>query len=410
MLASQRLDRAQLYLGSILFALFLVGYPVAGALSSLYYVSDQEISKSYRLIVILISITCFLIAVMRGKVRIDPLVHTFIFFYFIRMFVDWEYLRANDIEKAFPLFIAAVCAPIIGFAAGRDCYQERLSGYFVTAIGGVACALVGWIVIFTDILYFSGGYSEGSDRLFLEALNPISISYLGLFTAAAAIARLKWNRKPIQFLATGLVLMMAIFAFLAGASRGPVVAGAIAIMIIVVSSRRTVPLLIAVTVPAALGILAFGLPEILVERFSTVGYDTSSIERLNAISLSLRAALEHPLTGYAYVEPITGMYPHNLLVESALAIGLAGAALMLAMQVLMLVNAVVAVRRSEYLLPFIGLCALVNAWLSGSLWGDPTFYITLILLRSQNKAFRRARQSLAQTNSTVIDHRLSVAL
>ena len=54
--------------------------------------------------------------------------------------------------------------------------------------------------------------------------------------------------------------------------------------------------------------------------FQDAGQDRSSYERLDVMRLSIDEAIANPLLGYAYIEPVTGIYPHNLLVESALAL------------------------------------------------------------------------------------------
>ena len=104
------------------------------------------------------------------------------------------------------------------------------------------------------------------------------------------------------------------------------------------------------------------------------------------LQLSIDTAKDYWLTGYAYIEPITGLYPHNLIVESALAMGLAGCAVMVVLQVSLLRRAVTSAWRGLYFMPFVALCELVNGWLSAAIWGDAIFFMALVILRNTRPA------------------------
>jgi O-antigen ligase len=123
-----------------------------------------------------------------------------------------------------------------------------------------------------------------------------------------------------------------------------------------------------------------GLPEGVVARFRDIG-DTSTQQRIEAVWLSFDLMLENPLVGFGYIEPITGLYPHNLLIEAGLALGLVGAAMMAWMQISLLVNAWRHAQHGDWAIPFLAAAMLANAWISGAIWGSALFFMLLWLLR-----------------------------
>ena len=117
--------------------------------------------------------------------------------------------------------------------------------------------------------------------------------------------------------------------------------------------------------------------------FQDAGQDAPSLERLDVMWLSIDQAIAYPLLGYAYIEPATGNYPHNLLVESALARGIGGFVLMLCMQLSLFWNSLKITSRGAWLLPFLAAAMFANAWKSGALWGSGLFFMLVWLVRDR---------------------------
>ena len=103
--------------------------------------------------------------------------------------------------------------------------------------------------------------------------------------------------------------------------------------------------------------------------------------------------MQNPLLGFAYVDPLTQSYPHNLLLESFLALGVFGLALMAALQFRLLTLAYQVGQRGNILIALIGAATFVNAWVSGSLWGSGVFFscITLLGLQRRNQRLLQVR-------------------
>jgi hypothetical protein len=183
-----------------------------------------------------------------------------------------------------------------------------------------------------------------------------------------------------------IIVILGGYLFVAGGSRGPIVALLIAIFVTTLASTRNARIQVISVFTAVLTIFIFGAPELILERFLIAGSDASSLERVDVASLAIETAVAYPVLGYGYVEPVTGYYPHNLVIEAALALGITGAFLMLWIQVAMIRASWILAQNGEKLLPFLGLIALSNAWISGSIWGAGSFFAIVWIMQNRISA------------------------
>ncbi|MFZ1744142.1 MAG: O-antigen ligase family protein [Pontixanthobacter sp.] len=373
-------DRRFTLFGNLMLALAVVGYPLSAAVSQLMGAESNVINIAFRATILASSLLLGIWSLMRGQYRFDGLLLVFLTIYTVRMVLDLAYSGFPDIEDDFQFYVATTLAPTLALGAGHVWYEERTCARWIAGIGGFAGVLITYTLIFnpdTALLEALG------DRAAFKFLNPISISYHGLYIAAAALILIASPGGPRKILIWGAVAGLGGYLLVAGGSRGPFVALVLAVGLTSIANTRTAGTYAILGIGVVVLLVAVGAPELIVQRFLSAGDDASSLERFNAIQLSLQAAIDHPLLGYAYIEPITGNYPHNLLIEAAMALGMVGAALMLWMEVSLIISAWRLARRGEWLLPFLAATSFANAWISGAIWGSGLFLAILWIARGR---------------------------
>jgi O-antigen ligase len=92
--------------------------------------------------------------------------------------------------------------------------------------------------------------------------------------------------------------------------------------------------------------------------------------------------LNSPWLGSAYIELSTGFIPHNMLLESAMALGTFGAILFLILSFRGLRHGFEQSKSGSLFIPMIYIQSLINSQLSGSLWQSADFWACIILLSS----------------------------
>ena len=369
----------------------MIGYPLSAAISQILEFNSGEGSYAYRVFTIGLSLILTIWTIARGTFRFDPLVVLFLTAYIARLWADMNDSTFGfpDIERHFQFFMAVVLVPSIAMAGGRTWFNERACLRLMAAIGGIGGLFIVYVLMIMPAR--NVGSSLGS-RAGLELLNPISIGYHGLFIVAASLMLLaRYRTVATMILCIPIALLGGYLLVIAG-SRGPFVALFAAMVVTGLAGRRTRMTYVVAGLVVASLLMYYGAPELIASRFQDAGQDRSSYERIDVMRLSIDEAIANPLLGYAYIEPVTGIYPHNLLVELALALGIGGFALMLWMQVSLVWNSLGITRRGEWLLPFLAAAMLANAWISGSLWGSGLFFMLVWLVRDR-RAF--AIQSVA---------------
>ena len=115
--------------------------------------------------------------------------------------------------------------------------------------------------------------------------------------------------------------------------------------------------------------------------------DRSAMERLTAQSLAIEDFLSSPLIGRYYIHPNLGrgLYPHNIIIETAMALGIVGLALLF---IVILRGALKVLRYFSFEHPLLTMLLVqytVEAMVSGALWGSDNFFVLLgVLLSSRS--------------------------
>lgn len=389
--AARQRDASLAYrlLGNLVLALALVGFPLAAAASELRGIESSDLNIAYR-----VAVTGFcgiLIAwsAGRGRYRIDPLILFFFAIYSVRLILDFGDSRFPNIEDDGGFFAVTVLIPTLAMGGAKDWYDERMLLRLALVIGGLSAAMIA-LLLSSDLIQ-AQLQQQQQDRATLTFLNPITIGYHGLFIAMAGTVLLAKYRTRLWLAPSIAAIALGAYLMVAGGARGPFVALAVGLILTGAANRRANGAYVVGAIIAAAAIAWLGLPESVINRFLAVGIDESSLERVYAIDQSIDLALANPLFGYAYIEPVTGQYPHNLLIEAGLALGVAGFASMAWMQLSMAVNIWRHAQHGEWAVPFLAAAMIANAWISGAIWGSALFFMLLWLLR-ETPASRAADQ------------------
>jgi hypothetical protein len=368
-------DRWTMWLVSLTLALSLVGYPVASAGAALLDVQNVVFNVPYRAIVVGISLVLIVTALAQGSFRLPLVVGLFMFLYFLRLIADFSVIERSIIERDTLVFVLTVALPALAMGSSWRHYDEYNAALALSGLGAIACILIGLALL--------GGSATADTvdldaRNQLEALNPITIAYTGAFTAIAAYTGTGYASQSIKMFLLWPVIFLGLLIFLLGGSRGPVIGVSLFFGLqALIRGRGTLATLIFLAV--AVTIAAVNFSDLAVfRRFTNLAEDASVLERLLVQRLSFDQAMSSPYFGSAYLELTTLAYPHNLLIEAFMALGMVGAATMLFLQIGMFRNTVTLVRSGYVLLPVLATTGLANAWISGSLFASRDFFMIII--------------------------------
>lgn len=397
----------------VLFGLSVFGFPVVSAIPVLLGIESRGISTIYRALVVALSIYVLLYGAVRGYGRISGLAFgaltALVLIILMRMLWDSVFarlpldLRWQDMWL-FAVGITLLPAAVFLFLPSKAmldmCYRSALTAGTAAAVA-IALAI---IVTVQDL--------SKLNRLATEVLNPISVGHVGtslvivcLARVAAGTSGVSWGAGPI----TRAVMSVAGLAMtLASASKGPILALAVTTVLAIVlrgewESVRTrlVPrVLWAALVPACAVAIVFALneltPLLVLERFSDLTTDTSTMTRARMMSDALSEFNESPLLGSATVEYHQRFYPHNIAVEALMVGGVAcfSALLVLVSCALRAAARVYGQMPERRWLVLLFVQYLIDSMLSGSLYESPTFWVTTLIVLATAQRLAQPRAAL----------------
>lgn len=376
---ARRSDRADSRALPWILALSVVGYPLVGMIGVIFGLDATLSSMPFRLLVITLSLGVIYRATLQ-RTRFDPdnLIVAFFAIYLFRLGWDVVIGGVDGATMAIVFFLATVLMPGIALMIIVEARNERSLAQTMFLVGSAVSVLA----VLLMLLGFGGGRSmtEETGRLSFDTVNPILFGHAGATTIIAALAAWQQSRLAER----SLLLIGAGFGaacLLLAASRGPLLSLVVALTVYAYVRRKWGWVALAVLAGASF------LPSLLssdsfelAARFSNIEEDESSIERLAVQANALQQFLDNPLFGNAFVEPILGEYPHNLVLESGMALGVPGLLLFLVICVRGWVRAIAELRSGLVLIPLLFFQYLVAAQLSGALWGASALWLLIILV------------------------------
>lgn len=357
----------------------IAGYPLLGMLVA--YTSAPTLAASIPVRLIVLATSLWLIIRLpqspaRGWGR---LLLVFWAIYGLRLAAD---LAAGVPGTPFDLMFFGVTALLPALAVSRvPCHrwdEDRIARSLAT-FGLVTAGAA----LLTVVLPFAQDRSllEQTGRLSFDTVNPITLGHIAVSTLIAMGVLV--GRRGIRAAPWLLGVPLALALLQAGASRGPVVAlagvGLAWIFFSLRGARRLIALsAIALVALGSLGVLAADSE--LVRRLGAIEEDQSTAERLLMQGNAIQQFLANPWTGSAHVELESLTYPHNVVIESAMATGVVGATLYVALTLGVLLSIAARLRRGERVVPLLGMQYLISAQLSGSLFASSALWVLTAMM------------------------------
>lgn len=382
-----------------LVALSLIGYPLLGTLVALTPLPSLVASVPVRLAVIFLSLS-LLLTVRRSepllfsilRIPMTPLrvgLMLFWLVYIVRLVWDWQVAQMPDAGFAL-MFLCIVGLPpalaLLGVPPGD--WDANAIAKITFFAGAATCA----IAVAATLLELGGERSltQETGRLAFDTINSISLGHVAVTTLLAGLVG--WSdgvpRRLIGLAAVGVGSVAALVCLQWAASKGPIVAFAVCLLALGVFNSRFRWLLVIMLLGVA--VLPFlTVDGGLAQRLITVEEDLSTIDRWTLLSNAVTQFLESPIFGSAFVETEMQTYPHNPLVEAAMATGLFGVflyALIFFSCGLRLLGMLMSNRST--LLALVALQYLVGEQLSGSLYASSGFWLIIAMIISMTSSER----------------------
>lgn len=325
----QELKQEKNILGSLIFLMALVGYPIFAGISVFLGVESSLLLITYRFIVLVAAITLFLTSLLGKSIRINYKIligASFFFYYSIRMFLEWitNYQESKfdwDDFWIFLLFVSFI--PALPYLWKKNIPNDDLTPR--------AIILFGMVGLILNFYVSSHSYSSDfviwerlfSGRLENEKLNPISYGHLGVSTAVVGLWLLM-IRKDISLLSL-MGVIVGILGVLASGSRGPFLSLFVCIVLICFKMKfRLIKFVVIFLLLLPFVIAIFDFKNIYI--FSRV--ESSMFEddgRMGLLRDAYDIFLNNIFFGAGY---IFESYPHNIIMEAFMSSGIIGGILM----------------------------------------------------------------------------------
>lgn len=384
----ERAGRSNGWLVCTIIALTIVGYPLAGLFASALGLESTQTSIPLRLLVVSISVFAIIHVVGAHRFRINVVILLFWWLYLLRLLFDLETGLFEEAGEVLIFFLAVVVIPASAVMIGAVKYDEGLTARLLFVLGTIVCA--GSVLLDSLGMSEAASLTELTGRLSFQVLNPITLGHVAASTVIAALTLWRNPQLPGGRAALAAGMATALVCLMLAASRGPVLALMVALISFSVLRGRWGRIFAAGLAVLIVGpmILASQGVEII-DRFTNIDSDLSARERLLIQANAFEQALTNPIWGSAYTELVSGQYPHNLILEAFMALGLVGGGLFLFICGRAGLNAALRLRGGEVLIPVLFVQYFVGAQFSSSLWGAEAFWTLAVLLTATWGSARR---------------------
>lgn len=366
--------------------LVLLAYPLFGTLVAFTSLPSSVASWPIRGLVLIFSLLIIL------KSKNSPLgnfnfniIAIFWLLYFIRLLWDLAIVQiplASDFMFSFVFF---TLVPAVAMMHIRALDEKKLTALLLN-IGSFICILA-VIATYTSAAASRSFTAEAEGRLFLDTVNPITYGHVGVTTIIAALAKLRCCSKRSDWIITVLALILGAFTIQLSGSRGPLVTLFICIFALAIFNKSFRWLLFPV-----LGVVilffagAFAESEnILTSRIaSTLQRDNTEV-RVVMQAGAIQQFLDNPFFGSAIIEFEFQDYPHNIIIESAMALGIVGLLLIAYITFVSFRGIYKNLKMGALLFPMLSLQYIMAVQFSGHIAASNSMWLfTIIMLLNRN--------------------------
>jgi hypothetical protein len=284
------------------------------------------------------------------------------------------------------LFFTLTCVfPSAAVATSLSFWNDEDIARYLLVTGVIICIGTLWL---KDTFFLEGQLAvEMTGRLQLAKLNPITVGHVAGTTTLASIVLLTSKREKLWRIFALPAAGIALYLIILAASRGPIIAmGSCVLFLIVVRRMWLYAVLIAGTLFLAIAIYAVIDVNALLEqtRLAGTGYDDSSEERYVLLEIALQEIRNNWIFGSSYTLPFGQGWPHNIMVESWMAMGFFGFLLLVVLCLRGMAAAIASVTSDRPMMAFLFLQFFLAGQFSGALYGGwPGLWLGLAALLSQ---------------------------
>jgi hypothetical protein len=365
----------------------VIGYPLVAGIPIILQLESRVISVPFRVSLLIASIFCVAQSFSRrrfyrGTVWVPLAVFWVLYTGRIVLDTVLDPVPLGTPPSDYALFAIGIClVPMLAAFQRPSELTLRTTIHWMTLLGTVAILLNLYAALTTLLSGNLAGIITG--RFELETLNPISMGHLGTTVAGLAIFQLlRSSTRRERALLLG-ALAIALVAVGVAASKGPLLALAINLVLLLVLDWRAGSYLRVLTIAAAAPILALAGARFLESQgFSIITRTQGAFDdpiRFNLIGGAIDQYLNAPWFGSSLDERVSLTYPHNSIIESFMATGIVGGlcfCLVFAAGVFQSLRLVIL--RDE--VAWVGLIALqyaIGSLFSGSLYTANTMWVFL---------------------------------
>lgn len=375
-----------------LYALTVVGFPLVSTVPTLVGVDSQAATVPFRIIIVALSVGILYGWWVRGtRVLFNAAVLATLTLWALlvaRMLIDTmvDPLPGDlgiPVSQFLLLSLGACFLPALTGLEYPNARTLDLARVWIEVLGAIAMLAILYVglrgVLQGSVLY----------RLATPVLNPISVGHLGVSVMIVALCGFAGSGPGARLLRSLLVLL-SVIVVVGSVSRGPILAALVAALLLAVRPRagsriRLFGVVLRVAlVAAAIAAVAVAINYLeqsgiidVVERLTETLQDVASQERTAMFAGAWQQFTEHPFVGSAFVERRFMMNPHNVILESLMAVGIVGLALLLVSMSASLVatQRVLRIPGNHAWVGLIYVQYVINGMLSGSLFTDGTFWL-----------------------------------
>ncbi len=263
-----------------------------------------------------------------------------------------------------------------------------------------------WVIIILVALNILGLYNNlTADNIFLERLggnerlNPIAFGLQASLLIIISLIQILKSKLSIWLnLIFMILILISMINLLVSASKSPIIFLFLSLFLIIIyfirmRNIRALIIVSSITVVVVAFIFALGLEDMIllaINRFTEIKQDESSYERMSMLKGGINQFLEYPLWGSFLEEKIWKEYPHNLILESFMTLGIVGGTIFLIFYISCWFVTIKNIYKSKLSVPsFICLSILTLSIFSGGLSFSSDFWIasaSMFALNNQLKS------------------------
>jgi hypothetical protein len=370
--------------------LILLAYPLFGTLVAFTSLPSSVASWPVRGLVLVFSLLIILKSKNSALRNFNfKIIGFFWLLYFIRLLWDLAIVQiplAGDFMFSFIFF---TIVPAVALMHVRTIDEHKLSALLLYS-GSLICVLA-IIATYTNAAASRSFTEDAEGRLFLDTVNPITYGHVGVTTIIAALARIRYCIKKSDWIIVVGALLLGAFAIQLSGSRGPLVTLLICIFTLAIFNKPFRWLLFPM-----LGVVilfftgAFAESEnILTSRIAnTLQRDNTEVRVLMQAG-AIQQFLDSPFFGSAIIEFEFQDYPHNIIIESAMALGVVGFLLISYITFISLRGILRNLKIGTLLIPLICLQYIISAQFSGNIAASSSMWLFLVIILSKINSNKR---------------------